>query len=131
DGPSAGVAMVTAIYSAITGQPVSGTVAMTGEVSIRGLVRPVGGIAAKVEAAGHAGVKKVIIPAGNWQEAFAKDPLKGATVVCPVTRIEEVVEHAVLPAKEPLSVSPEAARPSSPSVPPAAEKEPSPSVALM
>ena len=71
DGPSAGIAMVTAIYSAITNRKVSNTVAMTGEVSIRGLVKPVGGVAAKLEAARLAGVERVIIPKENWQTMFA------------------------------------------------------------
>jgi len=70
DGPSAGVAIATAIYSAITGIPVDNTVAMTGEVSIRGLVMPVGGVVAKVEAARYAGATKVYIPADNYQEIF-------------------------------------------------------------
>ncbi|MEL7563945.1 MAG: ATP-dependent protease LonB [Dehalobacterium sp.] len=70
DGPSAGVTIATAIYSAMTGIPVDNKVAMTGEVSIRGFVKPVGGIVAKVEAARLAGAKKVIIPKENWQQAF-------------------------------------------------------------
>lgn len=93
DGPSAGVTMVTAIYSAVTGIPVSPSCAMTGEVSIRGAVRPVGGIVAKLEAAREAGAKKALIPAENWQQSFA-----GLTdiEVIPVSRIEEVIEHALL-----------------------------------
>jgi Lon-like ATP-dependent protease len=70
DGPSAGIAIATAIYSAITGIPVDNEVAMTGEVSIRGLVKPVGGVVAKVEAARQAGAKKVLIPKENWQQSF-------------------------------------------------------------
>jgi len=72
DGPSAGVTIATAIYSAMTGIPVDNQVAMTGEVSIRGFVKPVGGIVAKVEAAKLAGAKRVIIPKENWQQAFQK-----------------------------------------------------------
>lgn len=72
DGPSAGVAIATAIYSAMTGTPVDNKVAMTGEVSIRGYVKPVGGIVAKVEAARQAGAKRVLIPKENWQEVFQK-----------------------------------------------------------
>jgi Lon-like ATP-dependent protease len=91
DGPSAGVTLVTAIYSAITEEPVDNRVAMTGEVSILGHVMPVGGVLAKIEAAREAGVEKVLIPAENWQEVFAetREP-----EVIPVRRIEEVVALA-------------------------------------
>lgn len=70
DGPSAGVAIVTAVYSAITGQPVPGDVAMTGEISIRGKVKPVGGVVSKVNAAASAGVRTVFIPRDNDQDLF-------------------------------------------------------------
>ena len=93
DGPSAGIAIVTAIYSAITEQPIDNKLAMTGEVSILGEVRPVGGIVPKVEAAVHAGVERVIIPKENWQEVFADR--KDITVL-PVDRIEEAVKVAVM-----------------------------------
>ncbi|HBK67999.1 MAG TPA: ATP-dependent protease LonB, partial [Firmicutes bacterium] len=73
DGPSAGITLVTAIYSALTGTPVDNLVAMTGEVSILGHVMPVGGIIPKVKAAKQAGATKVIIPAENWQDIFAEE----------------------------------------------------------
>ena len=91
DGPSAGVAIATAIYSAFTGSPVDNRTAMTGEVSIRGLVKPVGGVVAKVEAARQAGCTRVLIPRENWQEAFAE--LAGITVV-PVDRLDELFAEA-------------------------------------
>ncbi len=93
DGPSAGIAIATAIYSAIRGIPVSNTVAMTGEISIRGLVRPVGGVAAKIEAAREAGAKLVIIPKENWQETFSQ--LDGVKVV-PVERFEDVLRLSLV-----------------------------------
>ncbi|MDD4168808.1 MAG: ATP-dependent protease LonB [Desulfotomaculaceae bacterium] len=93
DGPSAGVTIATAVYSAILGLPVNNTVAMTGEVSIRGLVKPVGGIVAKVEAAGRAGVKKVLIPAENYQEIFCD--LSDIQVI-PVKYLEEVIRLALI-----------------------------------
>lgn len=93
DGPSAGVTIATAIYSAIKELPVDNKVAMTGEVSIRGEVKPVGGIVAKVEAARQAGVKKVFIPKENWQDIFAK--MTDIKVV-PVERLEEVIQGALL-----------------------------------
>lgn len=91
DGPSAGIAMVTAIYSAISGNTVDNEVAMTGEISIRGQVKPIGGIIAKLEAARRAGVKRVIIPKGNWQESFKEMEMD----IIPVEDIKEVIENAI------------------------------------
>ncbi|MGB9919383.1 MAG: ATP-dependent protease LonB [Moorellales bacterium] len=93
DGPSAGVTIATAVYSAMHGIPVDNLVAMTGELSIRGTVRPVGGIVPKLEAARQAGVKKVLIPKDNWQESFRR--LSGLTVV-PVRTLTEVLSHALI-----------------------------------
>lgn len=93
DGPSAGVTIATAVYSAILGLPVNNTVAMTGEVSIRGLVKPVGGIVAKVEAASRAGAKKVLIPAENYQEIFCD--LNDIQII-PVKHLEEVIRQALI-----------------------------------
>jgi Lon-like ATP-dependent protease len=92
DGPSAGVTITTAIYSAITGIPVNNEIAMTGEISIRGFVKPIGGIIAKIEAARKAGVKKVIIPRENWQETFKELDI----AIVPVDTIEEVIKEALL-----------------------------------
>ncbi|HAZ36464.1 MAG TPA: ATP-dependent protease LonB [Clostridiaceae bacterium] len=92
DGPSAGISITTAIYSAITGYQVDNEVAMTGEISIRGYVNPIGGVMAKIEAARKAGAKKVIIPAQNWQESFNNMDIK----IIKVDRIEEVIKEAIL-----------------------------------
>ncbi|WP_159881129.1 ATP-dependent protease LonB [Paenibacillus puerhi] len=92
DGPSAGVAMAVAISSAIKQLPVDNHIAMTGEISIHGKVKPVGGVIAKVEAAFQAGATKVIIPRENWQEIFAG--LNGLEVI-PVDSIEEALQHAL------------------------------------
>lgn len=90
DGPSAGIAMATAIASAIKGIPVDHELAMTGEISIHGKVKPIGGVLAKVEAAFQAGAKTVIIPADNWQTIF--EGLDGLKVI-PVESVDEVFEH--------------------------------------
>lgn len=70
DGPSAGITIAAAVFSAVKNIPVSGSIAMTGEISIKGRVKPVGGVVAKVEAARAAGIKKVLIPRENYQELF-------------------------------------------------------------
>ena len=94
DGPSAGVTMATAIYSAIKGIPVDNRLAMTGEVSIRGFVKPIGGVVAKVEAARQAGATRVIIPKDNWQDMFRT--IEGIEII-PVERIEQVIERSMMP----------------------------------
>ncbi len=93
DGPSAGVAIAVAVYSALTRRPVDNEVALTGELSLRGEVKPVGGVVAKVEAAHRAGVKRVLIPQENWQEIFKELPLE----VIPVRQIKDVLKLSLLP----------------------------------
>lgn len=93
DGPSAGVSMAVAVYSALTRVPVDNTVAMTGELSLRGLVRAVGGTPAKVEAARHAGVRRVLIPRDNWQETFAD---VGGIEVVPIADFRQALTHALV-----------------------------------
>lgn len=88
DGPSAGIAIATAIYSAVKNLPISSEIAMTGEISIRGKVKPVGGVPAKIEAAKNAGIKKVIIAEENWQEMFENIDIE----VIPVKDIHEVMK---------------------------------------
>nr|WP_245628375.1 ATP-dependent protease LonB [Fervidicola ferrireducens] len=96
DGPSAGITVATAIYSAITNIPVNNLVAMTGELSIRGYVKPVGGIVAKIEAAKRAGATTVIIPRENWQDLFKTWDVR----ILAVDRIEEVIEYALVNSEE-------------------------------
>jgi len=91
DGPSAGIAVAVAVYSAITDTPVDNSIAMTGELSIRGKVMPVGGIVAKVEAAKAAGAKKVIIPKENYQHILNNI---GVEIIA-VEDIREVIEIAI------------------------------------
>ncbi len=88
DGPSAGIAIATAVYSAVKNIPLSGDIAMTGEISIKGNVKPVGGVVAKVDAARAAGIKKVYIPKENYQELFEDMDIE----VIPVETIAEVMK---------------------------------------
>lgn len=92
DGPSAGIAMATAIVSSIKSIPVDRTVAMTGEISIQGRVKPVGGVITKIEAAMQAGVKRVLIPRENDQELFRQ--WKHIEII-PVDTIYDVFYYAL------------------------------------
>ncbi|WP_078545284.1 ATP-dependent protease LonB [Litchfieldia alkalitelluris] len=94
DGPSAGIAMATGIYSAINKLPVSNMIAMTGEISIHGQVKPIGGVVAKVKAAKQAGVQRVIIPKENMQNILRE--IEGIEII-PVTHLEQVFDIALAP----------------------------------
>ncbi|GAA0333747.1 ATP-dependent protease LonB [Bacillus carboniphilus] len=91
DGPSAGIAIATGIYSAIFKQPVRHDIAMTGEISIHGNVKPVGGVYAKVKAAKQAGASTVIIPEENMQSMLKE--IEGIEII-PVKHLREVFERA-------------------------------------
>lgn len=92
DGPSAGIAMATGIYSAIYQIPVDNKVAMTGEISIHGNVKPIGGVYPKVKAAQKAGVKRVIIPKENMQSIL--NEIRDIEII-PVTHLNEVFQLAL------------------------------------
>jgi Lon-like ATP-dependent protease len=93
DGPSAGIAMATGIYSAIYKIPIDHTIAMTGEISIHGNVKPIGGIHAKVKAAKKAGARGVIIPTENMQSILQE--IDGIELI-QVSHLHEVFEHALM-----------------------------------
>jgi ATP-dependent Lon protease len=98
DGPSAGIAMVTSIASAFTKRPVRGDLAMTGEITLRGRVLPIGGLKEKLLAAHRAGIKMVIVPKENEKDLvdIPSNVLKDLNVKL-VERIDEVLEAAFVP----------------------------------
>ena len=93
DGPSAGVAMFLAVYSAFTETAVPNDIALTGEIGIHGQVLPVGGVEEKLEAAKEAGARIAFIPKENWKDAYEKWEIK----VIPVEEVQEVLEQVFLP----------------------------------
>ena len=103
DGPSAGVAMATVIVSMLTGIPVKRDVAMTGEITLRGRVLPIGGLKEKLLAALRGGIKKVLIPADNAKD-LADLPLsvKNGLEIIPVARMDEVLKHALVRQPTPI-----------------------------
>jgi ATP-dependent Lon protease len=106
DGPSAGVAMCTALVSALSGIPVRSSVAMTGEITLRGEILPIGGLKEKLLAALRGGIKTVLIPWENERE-LTEIPknIKQNLDICPVRWIDEVLEIALQRMPEPLSKS--------------------------
>jgi ATP-dependent Lon protease len=98
DGPSAGVTMVTALVSALSGRAVRRDVAMTGEISLRGKVLPIGGLKEKTMAAYNAGVKTVFLPMENLRDLEELDPLARENLeLIPCKCIGEILEQALLP----------------------------------
>lgn len=104
DGPSAGVAMAVVAASALSGRAVDGHVAVTGEVSVRGLVKPVGGVPGKVEAAERAGLTTVLIPMDNRMERFEHTTIE----VKPIATLKEALDRMLLPAYAAASEAPAA-----------------------
>ncbi|KAA3653736.1 MAG: endopeptidase La [Proteobacteria bacterium] len=103
DGPSAGGAITTAMVSALTGIPVRCDVAMTGEITLRGEVLPIGGLKEKLLAAVRGGIKKALIPEENVKDlADMPDNIKNALEIVPVRWIDQVLEHALERTPEPL-----------------------------
>jgi len=96
EGDSASISIATAVLSAYEKIPVNQTIAMTGSLSVRGDVLPVGGVTYKIEAAAQAGIKKVIIPKANEQDVMIEDTYKDVIEIVTVSNITEVVEHALI-----------------------------------
>jgi ATP-dependent Lon protease len=106
DGPSAGVAMATAIVSVLTGIPAKADVAMTGEITLRGRILPIGGLKEKLLAALRGGLKKVLIPEENAKDlAEIPDNVKSGLEIIPVSRVGEVLRHALVRMPEPIEWS--------------------------
>ena len=103
DGPSAGIAMATAIVSVMTGIPVRRDLAMTGEVTLRGRVLPIGGLKEKLLAALRGGVKTVLIPEENAKDlAEIASNVKNGLEIIPVSRMDEVIKHALVREPHPI-----------------------------
>ena len=101
EGDSASISVATAVISAIEGIPVDQTVAMTGSLSVRGEVMPVGGVGPKIEAAIEAGIQKAIIPAANLGDVTLEKSKMKKIELIPVRSIDEVLEYALTGDKKP------------------------------
>ncbi len=96
EGDSASISVATAVISALEDVPVDQTIAMTGSLSVRGMVLPVGGVTAKIEAAAESGIMKVIIPAANLRDVVLEQRYIGKIQIVPVTNMSEVLENALV-----------------------------------
>jgi len=96
EGDSASISVATAVISALEEVPVDQTVAMTGSLSVRGIVLPVGGVTAKVEAAAEVGLKKVLIPKENMRDVVLEQRYQGKIEIIPVENLNEVLSHALV-----------------------------------
>jgi ATP-dependent Lon protease len=111
DGPSAGVAMVTAIVSVMTGIPVRRDVAMTGEITLRGRVLPIGGLKEKLLAASRGGMKTVLIPEENAKDLVEiNESIKKGLEIVPVSRMDEVLTKALVRQPAPIEWDEEKAK---------------------
>ena len=96
EGDSASVSIATAVISALENVPVDQSVALTGSLSVRGDVMPVGGVTGKIEAAAEAGMKKVIIPESNMDDVLIEERYKNKIQIIPVRNMSDVLENALL-----------------------------------
>ncbi len=97
EGDSASISVATAVISAIEAIPVRQDLAMTGSLSVRGDVLPVGGVTYKIEAAAKAGIKKVLIPSANVDDVLIEDRYRELVEIVPVSSIQDVLTHALVP----------------------------------
>ena len=103
DGPSAGVAMATSLVSVLTGIPIRRDVAMTGEITLRGRVLPIGGLKEKLLAALRSGITTVFIPKDNEKDlADIPDSVKKHIKVIPVAHVDDVISRALSRTPEPI-----------------------------
>ncbi|HEY4705511.1 MAG TPA: ATP-dependent protease LonB [Thermoplasmata archaeon] len=119
EGDSASISVATAVISALEGVEVDQSVAMTGSLSVRGQVLPVGGVTAKIEAAAEMGIRKVLIPRSNMKDVLLEDRYVGKIEIVPVENLKEVLEHALIggPKKQGLLGKLAAIVPKAPSYP--------------
>ena len=96
DGDSASITIATAVISALEEIPIDQNLAMTGSLSVRGEVLPIGGVTAKIEAAAKSGINRVIIPRANMNDVLIDDQFKDVVSVIPVDTLDEVLEHALV-----------------------------------
>ena len=104
DGDSASITMATAIISAFEGVPIEQKLAMTGSLSVRGEILPVGGVTAKIEAAAKSGIERVVIPRANMQDVLMDEKWEEKVEVLPVDSLDEVLQHALVGAEEKVTL---------------------------
>ena len=104
DGDSASITMATAIISAFEGVPIEQNLAMTGSLSVRGEILPVGGVTAKIEAAAKSGIEKVVIPRANLQDVLMDEKWEKKIEVLAVDSLDEVLEYALVGAEDKVSL---------------------------
>ena len=96
DGDSASITIATAIISALENIPIRQDLAMTGSLSVRGEVLPIGGVTAKIEAAARSGVKTIVVPRANMQDVLLDDRFENMVEVVAVDTLDEVMQYALI-----------------------------------
>jgi Lon-like ATP-dependent protease len=104
DGDSASITMATAIISAFEGIPIEQNLAMTGSLSVRGEVLPIGGVTAKIEAAAKAGIETIIIPRSNLQDVLIDEKYESMVEIKPVDSLDEVLQYALVGSDDKVSL---------------------------